>query len=187
MEHRGQNHRGRTGHDPTGPRPQDIRRRRRRRRSRSHDRRRRVLLAARTVGIGQDHRAADDRRIREADCRCDPARRPGGDVAGAVRPRRQHGLPGLRAVPAHDGAAERRVRAQGQGRRSIEPPRSGRSDARDHATVRTTARGDPTSCPAGSASGWRSPERSSTSRGCCCSTSHSARSTSSSARRCRSS
>ena len=36
----------------------------------------------------------------------------GRDVTAraAVRPRRQHGLPGLRAVPAHDGRRERRVR-----------------------------------------------------------------------------
>ncbi len=43
----------------------------------------------------------------------------GRDVAGlaAVRPRRQHGLPGLRPVPAPDRGRERRVRAEGQGRR----------------------------------------------------------------------
>ena len=35
----------------------------------------------------------------------------------AVRPRREHGLPGLRAVPPHDGRRQRRVRADGpQGR-----------------------------------------------------------------------
>ena len=34
--------------------------------------------------------------------------------ATPVRPRRQHRLPGLRALPAHDGRAERRVRAQGR-------------------------------------------------------------------------
>ena len=40
----------------------------------------------------------------------DLARRPGRLAPGAVRPRRQHGLPGLRAVPAHDRGRERRVR-----------------------------------------------------------------------------
>ena len=40
----------------------------------------------------------------------------GEDVTpqAAVRARRQHGLPGLRAVPAHDRRRERRVRAHGQ-------------------------------------------------------------------------
>ncbi len=40
------------------------------------------------------------------------ARRRGRLVAAAVRPRREHGLPGLRALPAHDRAGERRVRAE---------------------------------------------------------------------------
>ena len=42
-----------------------------------------------------------------------PAPRRGRDGRPAVRPRRQHGLPGLRAVPAHERRRQRRVRADG--------------------------------------------------------------------------
>ena len=42
------------------------------------------------------------------------ARRPRRLEAAAVLTRRQHGLPGLRALPAHDRPGERRVRAPGQ-------------------------------------------------------------------------
>ena len=52
------------------------------------------------------------------------------DVARAVRPRRQHGVPGLRAVPAHDRAGERRVRPAGQGRRARRATPAGGGDAR---------------------------------------------------------
>ena len=76
------------------------------RRGRPRHRRRRVLLHARPVRLGQDHRAADDRRLRAADrrARSSSAAR---DVTRlrAVRARRQHRLPGLRAVPAHDACS----------------------------------------------------------------------------------
>ena len=52
---------------------QGVRRLRRRRRHRPRDRAGRVLLAARPVGLRQDHDAADDRRLRAADRRADPA------------------------------------------------------------------------------------------------------------------
>ena len=69
--------------------------------------------------------------------------------------------------------AERRTRAQ---------------EALDHGPARGgTATGGRASSPAASASGSRWPGRSSTGPGCCCSTSRSARSTSSCASRCRSS
>ena len=95
------------------------------------------------------------------------------DDGAAVRPRREHGLPGLRAVPAHDGRGQRRVRADGpQGRPRpsgprASPRRSGWSGSRG---TRSAGRA---SSRAASASGWRSPGRSSTGRGCCCSTSRS--------------
>ena len=57
------------GHGGTG-------RRRRGRLDRPRGRRRRVLRDARSVGLGQDHRAADDRRLRDADRRHGRARRP---------------------------------------------------------------------------------------------------------------
>ena len=74
------------------------------------------------VRIGQDHPAADDRRLRAP--RRGHGRAGGVDVTrrAAVRPRREHRLPGLRAVPAHDRARERRVRAAGR----AGPPRAER-------------------------------------------------------------
>ena len=83
---------------------------RRGRRRVTRHRRRRVLLAARPVGLGQDDDAADDRGLRAADDGRDPARRRRCHRPTPVRPRREHRVPGLRAVPAHDGRAERRVR-----------------------------------------------------------------------------
>ena len=74
----------------------------------------RVLLDARAVRVGQDHGAADDRRLRAADARDDRAGRRGRDRTAAVRARREHGLPGLRDLPAHERAAERGVRPAGQ-------------------------------------------------------------------------
>ena len=64
-------------------------------------------------GSGQDDDAAHDRRLRAADRGPDPAARRGRDRRAAVRARRQHGLPGLRALPAHDGRRQRRLRADG--------------------------------------------------------------------------
>ena len=69
--------------------------------------------------------------------------------------RRQHRLPGLRAVPPHDRRAERRVRAEGQRRaaRGAPPPHLATRwtwfgcPARRHAS--------PHSCRAASASAWR--------------------------------
>ena len=102
--------RSRLGPDPPGAAPdvsvrglrKTLRRRRRGRRGRPRHRRRRVLHDARAVGLGEDHDAAHDRRLRDAQRRHDPARRRGRVAAPAVRPAREHGLPGLRALSAHD-------------------------------------------------------------------------------------
>ena len=53
----------------------------------------------------------------------------GADVtaAAALRARREHRLPGLRALPAHDGRRERRVRAAGSSASSGPSARSGRA------------------------------------------------------------
>ena len=56
-------------------------------------------------GLGQDHDAADDRRLRGARRRAGRARRPGRHRRAAVRPLGQHGLPGLRPLPPHDRRA----------------------------------------------------------------------------------
>ena len=73
----------------------------------------RVLHDARAVGLGQDDHAAADRRLRAA--RRGPVELAGRDVTD-VPPydaRRQHRLPGLRALPAHDRRRERRLRPDG--------------------------------------------------------------------------
>ena len=134
---------------------------------------RRVLLAPRAVGLRQDHDAADDRRLRAADRGRDPARRRADRRRPAVPPQRQHGLPALRAVPAHERRPERRLRpapAEGrQGRRGA----PGRRGARARPPRAATSGAGPGSCRAASSSASRSPGRSSTARRCCSSTSRS--------------
>ncbi len=81
----------------------------------------RVLLHARPVRLGQDHLLAADRRVRAAGRRQyrDPWRQC--RRRAALPARREHGIPGLRAVSAHDRGRERRVRAddpQGGGGRA---------------------------------------------------------------------
>ena len=102
----------------------------------------------------------------------DVTRRP------AVRARRQHRLPGLRALPAHDGRRERRVRPARQGRPRSAERRAASSEALEMVRLDgLRRRASPRSSPAASASASRSRARSSTARACCCSTSRSARST----------
>ena len=116
------------------------------------------------------------------------ARRRGRLRLRAVRARRQHGLPGLRALPAHDRGGERRVRPRGQEgrRRPIAATRVSEALAMVQPR-RRSATASRASSRAASASGSRWRGRSSTAPGCSCWTSRSARSTSSCARRCRSS
>ena len=147
-----------------------------------------LLRAARPVGLRQDDDAADDRRLRGA--------RPAGqillgdrDVVGlpAVQARRQHRVPELRALPAHDDLRQRRLRARAEGRRqgaSAGPACARCSSSSTWPDVGTASR---SSSPAGSSSASRSPGRSSTTRACSCSTSRWAPSTSSCASRCSSS
>ena len=113
----------------------------------------------------------------------------GADVTrrAPVRAQRQHGLPGLRALPAHDRPAERRVRPEGQGRRQGRAARPGRRRRSTACGSGSTAPASRRSCPAASASASRWPGPWSTGPRCCCSTSRSAPSTSSCASRCRSS
>ena len=113
----------------------------------------------------------------------------GRDVTGvaAVRPRRAHRVPGLRAVPAPVGAAQRRVPAAHRRGRPGRAPGAGAARRWPRCGSRRWPTGRRPRCPAASASGWRWPARWSTGRPCCCSTSRSARWTSSCASRCRSS
>ena len=113
-------------------------------------------------GLRQDHDHADDRRVRGADARHGLAARPGRHRRPAEQARREHGLPVLRAVPAHERLGERRLRPQAQeGRRR---PRSGGGSARcwrssTSPAGRSAARAR---CPAASSSGSRWPARWST-------------------------
>ena len=75
------------------------------------DPRERVLHAARAIRLRQDHAAQADRRLRLSDRGRDPALRRGHRAAAAVQAAGQHRLPELRAVSAHDGRREYRLRA----------------------------------------------------------------------------
>ena len=90
--------------------PPRVRRRRRARRPRSRDRRRRVRRAARAVGVRQDDRPEDPRRVR--------APRRGRVVVNGqditrLAPRQAqhgHGVPGLQPVPQPQPHRQRRLR-----------------------------------------------------------------------------
>ena len=92
---------------------------------------RRVLRAARPVGLRQDDDAADDRRLRGPDRGPRVPRRRRRHAAAAVQARRQHGVPVVRAVPAPDGGAQRRVRPRAQEDRQVRGPHARRRGARD--------------------------------------------------------
>ena len=123
---------------------------------------RRVLHDAGPVGLRQDHLPEVDRRLRAPRRRAHRAGRARRERPAALRARRQHRLPGLRAVPAHVRWPERRVRAEDQeGRRRRAPPARLRG-ARAWCAGRL--RGPPAraSSRAASASALRSPGRWST-------------------------
>ena len=83
----------------------------------------------------------------------------------AVHARRQHGLPGLRPVPAHERAAERRVRPAGSsGSAAAERRRRARGGAGDRPARRLRRPSAAPSSPEASGSGSRSPAPWSTGR-----------------------
>ena len=166
----------RGGH-PSRGRHQALRDDHGRRRPDALDRARRVLRHARPVGLRQDDHAADDRRLRGPDRRARRSRRRGRHRAPALQARRQHGLPVLRAVPAPQRRAERRLRPRAQEGRQGRGPRARRRDARARAARAAWPSASPRSSPAASSSASRWPARWSTARARCCSTSRSARST----------
>ena len=96
----------------------------------------------------------------------------GRDVTArrAVRPRRPHRLPGLRAVPAPVGGAQRRVPAAHRRGRPGRAPGAGHARA-GHGPARRDGDRPPTDSPAASGSAWRWHARWSTGPPCCCSTS----------------
>ena len=71
------------------------------------------LILVGPVGVREDDRAADRGRSREAHVRHDRDRRAGRERRLATRPRHRDGVPELRALPAHDGLPQPRVRAEG--------------------------------------------------------------------------
>ena len=93
---------------------------------RPRDRRGRVLLPARPVRLRQDDDAEPDRRLRRPHERRDLHPRPARRPAAAAPAQRQHRLPVVRALPAHDRA--RRTSASGsRWRASRRPSRRGAS------------------------------------------------------------
>ena len=111
-------------------------------------------------------------------------RRPGRHRVAPQKRGHRLRVPALRRLQAHDGARQRRLRAEDpqapQGRdrraRSTSCSRSSGWPASSTATRRSS--------PAASASGWRWPGRWPSTRRCCCSTSRSARWTPRCARTC---
>ena len=137
-----------------------VRRCRGGRRHRPRDRRRRVLLDARPVGLGQDDDPAHDRGLRAADRRPGAPPRPRRHGPRPVRARREHRVPGLRAVPAHDGRATT-SRTASSIRRVAKPERDRRvAEALEMVRLEGYDRRKPASCRAASGSGSRSRARS---------------------------
>ena len=94
-------------------------------------------MSARALRLRQDHGAAPDRRLHGADRGRDRARRPRrvspGAHAAARAAQRVDGVPELRAVAAHDGGRERRLRPRAAQARPRDNRREGRGDPRHHA------------------------------------------------------
>ena len=80
------------------------------------------------------------------------ARRRGRDPGLAAAAQRQHGLPGLRAVPAHDRGRERRVRAAAEAGR---PRRGARRGSREMLDRRSSSRASASAAPAELSGGQR--------------------------------
>ncbi len=92
-----------------------------------HHPRERILHPARPFGLRQDHASAPDRRLRFPDRGRNPPLWRGHRAAAALQAAGQHGVPELRALPAHDGCPEYRLRprdagqAEGRNRRARRP------------------------------------------------------------------
>ena len=140
------------GRDPPRPCHQSVLRRRRRRgRHQPRDPRRPVHRARRPVRLRQVDPAADDRRSRGGDTGHGVDRWTGRNGARTPPPRHRHGLPELRALSAHDGPSEPRLRPQGAA--DVE---AGDRQARRRGREAARARRAPRSA-AGTAVGWPAP------------------------------
>ena len=162
---------------PDHRRDQALRRRRRRRQHGPRRRPRGVLLVPRPIGLRQDDDPADDRGLRAADGGRDLPRRRARRGRAALPPPREHRVPALRAVPAHERRAERRLRAAPEGHQQARRAAPRRGGARARAARAAMARAGRGSCRAASSSASPSRGRSSTTRPCSSSTSRSAPST----------
>ena len=131
---------------------------------------RRVRRPARAVRVRQDHRAALPRRARGPRLGQRRGRRPRPDPGVRQQARHGDGVPGVQPVPAHDRAAERRVRPRAAWARPAPPAGPAPPRCSTSSASRRTPTSTPTSSPAASssASPWPGPWPSS--RRCCCST-----------------
>ncbi len=144
----------------------------------------RARHAARALRLRQDDHAADGRGPRAGDERAHRDRRHRRHAARGERARRQHGVPVVRAVSAHDGAAERLLRAAVDVLRQGEGARARAREARDAGPRRARRAACRRSSPAASSSASRWRARWCSSRPCCCSTSRCRTSTRSCAAAC---
>ena len=139
--------------------------------------------------LGQEHAADHRRRPR--------GRRPAArstsmaDDLAAMSPQRAGSpaaavdrlrVPGLQPARRADGGRERVAPVGARRRRGQAPPATSPSRRSRRFGLSTAADTSPTTCPAASASGWRSPAPSSATAGCCSPTSRPAPSTRSTVR-----
>ncbi len=128
-------------------------------RGRSLDRGGRAVHPPRPFGLRQDHAAAADRRLLRARRGRDPLRRPRRQRRAAARARHRHGVPELRAVAAHDGVRERRLRAQAAQDRPTPRSPTGCRRVLEKVKLAGSATAIRGSSRAGSSSAWRSRGR----------------------------
>ena len=129
-----------------------------------------VLLAPGPQRLRENDAAADAGRLRDADFRLAPHRRPRRHAAAPAPPPGEPGVPALRAVPALDGPQERRVRPAvpgGDRRGGGLPDRRG---AGPGAAPRPRRAAPPPTVRRAAAAAWPSPGRWSCGRRSCCST-----------------
>ena len=143
----------------------------------------RAVLPARRLGLRQVDAAAHARRLREPDRGQDRDRRPGHDRGAALRAAGQHDVPVLRAVPAHDRGAERRLRPEARRHAGPRRCRPRRRNAEAGQARASSPRRKPHQLSGGQRQRVALARASSSGRSSCCSTSRSARSTRSCARR----
>ena len=178
---------GRRGLRRAGRRHEAVRRRRRGRRPLAPGPAGGVPVAPGPLGLREDHHPADAGRLRGADGGPDLHLGPGRPGHAAAQAEREHRVPALRPLPAHERRRERRLRPPPEEGGQVRDRAEGGRGPRDGEDVAAREPQADASSRVASSSGSRSRGPWSTARACSCWTSRSARSTASSARRCRSS